>query len=586
MKKLLTSLAALVVILVCFAMLPTRAQAAEVASGAYGPDGDNITWTLDDNGTLTICGNGPMWPAPSWEIYCSLIKNVVIVDGITSIGEGAFRGCNSLTNITIPNSITDIYNNAFHGCSSLTNVNIPNSVTCINQFAFRNCISLTNIAIPNSVTSIDNGAFSGCTNLRSITVDSKNTTYHSKGNCLIETASKTLINGFSNSVIPSDGSVTSIGYWAFCGCANLTSITIPDSVTSIDEQAFFGCSSLTNITISNSVTSIGEQAFSGCSSMASISVDSGNPVYHSKGNCLIETAYKTLLVGCLNSVIPSDGSVTSIGNYAFFGCSGLTSINIPDSVTIFGDYAFYECTSLTNITIPPSVTRIGDYAFYKCTSLWHVLYKGNEQYWNAIDIDKSSNRPLLTATLHYNCTGNEITDPVNKVCTICTPACSHAYDNACDTACNLCGATRTTSHTPGPAATATKDQTCTVCGKVLNKATGGTTTTPPATDPPATAPTTEPSNTPTEPTTDPTTEPVESTPPTESATEPVESTPAETDPSGTDATQPEDTATTPGNPAESETDNTIVAVIVSCVACLLLGAGGAIAGIILWKKKH
>ncbi|MBO5042722.1 MAG: leucine-rich repeat domain-containing protein, partial [Clostridia bacterium] len=122
-----------------------------------------------------------------------------------------------------------------------------------------------------------------------------------------------------------------------------------DSVTSIGEEAFYNCTSLTSIEIPDSVTSIGDKAFSGCESLMSITVDEDNEIYHSEGNCLIETASKTLISGCMNSVIPSDGSVTSIGDSAFSGCSGLTSIVIPDSVTSIGDYAFYGCNNLIQI---------------------------------------------------------------------------------------------------------------------------------------------------------------------------------------------------------------------------------------------
>ena len=196
---------------------------------------------------------------------------------------------------------------------------------------------------------------------------------------------------------------------AFSDCSSLTSIVIPGSVTSIEYGAFRDCSSLTSVTIGNSVTSIRWNAFAGCSSLTSILVAEGNKVYHSAGNCLIETASKTLILGCSTSVIPADGSVTSIGGDAFHGCSGLTSITIPDSVTSIGGSAFYYCSSLTSVTIGNGVTSIGDGAFYGCSSLesivipdsvtsigWTVFYgcnnwttvyyTGTEEEWAAIEI--------------------------------------------------------------------------------------------------------------------------------------------------------------------------------------------------------
>jgi len=211
----------------------------------------------------------------------------------------------------------------------VTELVIPEGVTSIGNYAFYNCGGLTSVTIPDSVTRIGSYAFRYCSGLTSITVGAGNTKYHSAGNCLIETSSRTLILGSNNSVIPSDGSVKSIGDAAFYGCSGLTSITIPDSVESIGSYVFYNCSGLTSIT-----------------------VGAGNTKYHSAGNCLIETSSRTLILGCKNSVIPSDGSVKGIGSSAFWGCSGLMSITIPDRVTSIGSSAFRGCSSLESITIP------------------------------------------------------------------------------------------------------------------------------------------------------------------------------------------------------------------------------------------
>ena len=221
---------------------------------------------------------------------------------VTSIYEAAFKDCSGLTNITIPSSVTSISDDAFLCCSSLASITIPDSVTSIGDWAFYFCKNLTSITIPSSVTSI--GGFAFGDNLTSITVEKGNPVYHSAGNCLIETASKTLIAGYKNSVIPTDGSVKSIGNAAFIACS-LTDITIPSSVTSIGFNAFYACRDLTSVTISNSVISI-------------------------------------------------------------------------------GDCAFRDCRSLTSITIPDSVTSIGDFAFANDESLATVTYEGTAEQWDAI----------------------------------------------------------------------------------------------------------------------------------------------------------------------------------------------------------
>jgi hypothetical protein len=275
MKKLLT--------LVFLSMIAFNAIHAE------------ITWTLSDNGTLTISGTNMQnygYDNIPWYSQRYSIKKVVIEKGVTNIGTYAFYDCPSLTSITIPNTVTNIGMFAFRNCSELNSITIPNSVTIIGKEAFEKCSRLTSITIPNSVTSIGEGAFCECSGLTSVTIPN---------------------------------SVTSIGEMAFSGCSGLTSVTIPNSVTSIGKWSFLYCSGLTSITISNSVTSIGESAFEGCSGLTSIT-------------------------------IPESVKVIEIG--AFQKCSKLTSITIPKSVTNIGSYVFWNCLNLKSITceatIPPS----------------------------------------------------------------------------------------------------------------------------------------------------------------------------------------------------------------------------------------
>ena len=186
-------------------------------------------------------------------------------------------------------------------------------------------------------------------------------------------------SGLTTTTIPSsviynevEYSITSIGESAFNKCTGLTSIEIPNSVTSIGDYAFHGCTGLTSVTIGNSVTSIGDYVFLGCSDLTSVIVENGNTSFDSRDNCnaIIETATNTLIQGCKNTTIPN--SVTSIGDYAFFCCSGLTSVTIPNSVNSIGEHAFDGCAVLISVTIPNSVTSIGNYAFIGCSGLTSV----------------------------------------------------------------------------------------------------------------------------------------------------------------------------------------------------------------------
>ena len=308
---------------------------------------ENGKWSIASDVTLIA----KWWPVP-----CVDVSSSGEVTGLSSYGK-------TQSDIVIPReingiSVTSIGYGAFSGCKNLTSVTIPDSVTSIGEYAFYNCTSLAGITIPDSVTSIDEKAFLGCTGLTSIRVNSQNKTYHSSGNCLIETATKTLIAGCKASVIPTDGSVTRIGDSAFSGCTSLTGITIPDSVTSIGYRAFEDCTSLTGITIPDSVTSIGDFAFSNCTGLTSVTIP----------DSVTKIGYGAFL-GCKNlTSVTIPNSVTSIGGRAFQSCTGLTSITIPDSVTRIGHWAFSWCTGLTSVTIPDSVTSIDEGVFGGWTS--------------------------------------------------------------------------------------------------------------------------------------------------------------------------------------------------------------------------
>ena len=200
--------------------------------------------------------------------------------------------------------------------------------------------------------------------------------------------------------------VTSIGDYAFRDCSGLTSITIPNCVTSIGYAAFYGCSSLTSITIPNSVTSIGDYAFGTCHGLTSVHISdleawckiffgnsSSNPLYYSH-HLYMNSSEIT------NLVIPN--SVTSIGNYAFYGCISLSSVTIPNSVTSIGNYAFYGCSGLTTITIGSGVKRISDRAFAYCPELTVVtcLAENVPNTSSSYDYDAFDGSLIEYATLH------------------------------------------------------------------------------------------------------------------------------------------------------------------------------------------
>lgn len=211
------------------------------------------------------------------------IESVTIPDSVNSIGKYAFDECVSLEKINIPSGVTVIEDNTFYGCWSLSEIELPEGLTRIGEVAFYEA-GFSKINIPGSVKRIECSAFDGCplteisipagvnyigtrafaySNIKKVTVDKNNKVYHAAGNCLIETKTKTLIEGFNTSTIPDDGSVVIIGASAFNGCSKLTKIIIPSSVKKIEGFAFSSCNSLSSIVIPRGVEEIGNYAFYG-----------------------------------------------------------------------------------------------------------------------------------------------------------------------------------------------------------------------------------------------------------------------------------------------------------------------------------
>ena len=396
--------------------------------------GDLSGWLGIEFGEVSA---NPMYYADNLYINGELLQgDIVIPDGTEKIGDYAFYNCDALTSVTIPDSVTSIGSSVFSGCTSLqfnedgdakylgnaanpylvlydvtdtrvTSFEIMAQTKIIHSYAFYNCNDLTDVyyqgdlsgwseiefgdAFANPMYYADNLYINGELLQGEIVIPdgTEKIGAYAFYNC----------SGLTSIVIPD--SVTSIGNSAFSGCSGLTSITIPNSVTSIGNSAFSSCSGLTSIVIPDSVTSIGSGAFSGCSGLTSITipfvgerVDStgetyfgyifGASYYDYNERYVPESLKEVIITGGANigdyafyrcsgltSVTIGNG-VTSIGYEAFYGCSGLTSVTIGDGVTSIGERAFYNCSGLTSIVIPDSVTVIGDSAFYGCSGLTSV----------------------------------------------------------------------------------------------------------------------------------------------------------------------------------------------------------------------
>ena len=415
-KRLLSILLAAVMVLTMLplGLVDTAWAATVVDSGSCGKNGDNVTWKLTSDGTLTISGTGDMadfelldtkrWWLGTNTPWCGIrqsIERIKIDNGVTSIGIGAFFDCFNLNEICFGENLEEIRGNAFYDCIALAKVAIPDSVTSIGDLAFCAC-GLTEVTIPGNVASMGQGVFASCKNLTDVVIQ----------------------YGIRN--IPTS---------TFFGCSSLTNVTIPESVTSIGDDAFGNCKSLLQLTIPRSVEDIASQVFSGCN--AFLNVDSGNRHYRSVDGALYDKSQTILyyagriLTGKYNVpagvkivgdfafsgkeyltevIIPED--VTHIGGYAFSECSNLKNVVIPKSVTKLPHCVFYRCGQLTSVTIPKSIASIGRYTFNGCTSLTDVYYAGTASDWAKVTIE-DGNEDLTNATLH--CAKSAPTAPVVKI---------------------------------------------------------------------------------------------------------------------------------------------------------------------------
>ena len=466
MKKQILSF--LLIACMLLGVIPQFAMTA-FAENYSGTCGENLTWELDSaTGVLTISGSGGMKNydfdlSVPWYSYTSYIKSAVISDGVTTIGDCAFFGCNSLASVTIPDSVTSIGEEAFRNCYALSSVTIGENVTSIGREAFYSCTSLTSVTIPDSVTSIGEAAYRGCNHLLSVTLGKRIT---SIGDSAFEDCSRltsvtipdsvTSIGNYAfynccdmTSATIGDG-VTTIGDYAFDSCDDLASLTIGDSVTSIGNSAFSWCQSLTSVTIPDSVTYIGDNAFGVCSNLISINVDAANQYYASDSAGVLFNKDMTELIQCpmgFSGAYTIPDGVVTIGDSAFYWCESLTSVTIPDGVVTIGDYAFFRCFGMTSVTIPNSVrsigarafedcygltsvtigdgemqipsratgtgvalTSIGDYAFSGCDKLTDVYYGGTKKQWDKIEIGEG-NELLLAANIHFNESSNDDAEP-------------------------------------------------------------------------------------------------------------------------------------------------------------------------------
>jgi hypothetical protein len=282
---------------------------------------------------------------------------------------------------------------------------------------------------------------------------------------VIKAATKEVVVATAHSTIPSDGSVTTIANYAFRGQTELKSFTVPHGITTIRSDAFFDCTNLSSFHLSDTVTKLSPNFKNNFKSITTLTVDENNPVYHSSGNCIIETASKTLVRGCSTSTIPADGSVTSIGYSAFYYSRDLTDLIIPSAVSQIGSDCLRNCKDLKSVTILNPDAQIdggantlyGDVTIHgyagstaeayaqKYSKTFAALNPHICTYDQKVTADKylsSAASCTAPASYFYACTcGEKGTKTFSH-----GEALPHTYNDVCDASCNVCDALRTTPH--------------------------------------------------------------------------------------------------------------------------------------------
>ena len=311
------------------------------------------------------------------------LKNVTITGG-TTINIGAFENCRNIESIMLPNTISSIKMQAFYNCG-LTSIRIPDSVISIENFVFNADERLTihceveskpsgwqddwNDGDAPIVWDCNNNDVADDGYVYTVIDDIKYAIKDNMATVVRQARSITTAIILENITYKEVSyPVTRIVDSAFYKCTYLTSVTIPDSVTSIGKYAFYDCDSLTSVRIPDSVTDIGKSAFVDCDSLTSMMVDENNSVYKSvDGNLYSKDGTVFIQYAIGNTEITKfyvpDG-VKSIGEYAFYMCKNLKSIEVPYDLTSIGSHAFYGCANLTYAYVPESVVMVGDYAFY------------------------------------------------------------------------------------------------------------------------------------------------------------------------------------------------------------------------------
>lgn len=391
MKRYIAVLSA---VLMLISLFPAFSFAGDVA--ASGVCGADVTWTLDGDGLLTISGSGPMYDyafelsgqkAPWLETteLAQSVKSLVVAEGVTSIGDEAFYRATEMESISLPASVRSIGSNAFRDCFALQEAVLPEGLVSIGGNAFYGCASLHKLVLPDSVENIGATAFYACYALNDLSIG--------RGLTQIRDSVFRECTSLENVLIPEG--ITTIGPYAFYGCSNLLNVTVPDSVVSIQNKAFAGCDKLHILCSKNSAARAyaeengfayglpdgytEENIFSGSYENMQWLIDRRTCILHIScegdmpafGGIAAVPWLQEGLKNYIHTVLLEDG-ITSVSDFAFYGCDAMTVVSVPDSVRSIGASAFYGCEDLIGLALPEGVVSIGRSAFQGCSALKEI----------------------------------------------------------------------------------------------------------------------------------------------------------------------------------------------------------------------
>ena len=329
-----------------------------------GVCGDDVTWSLDYFGNMTISGTGAMYDytrygetvAP-WAEAAADIRTLVVAEGVTTIGNFAFYGCGNLTAVTLPDGLTTVGESAFRSCEQLATVEFGTGLTTVSPLAFMNCFALTGADLGSQVDLIGNSAFFNCSSLAEVNL----------GDCLRGIDTLAFFGCTSLKTVSMPDTVVALGSDVFSGCTSLETAVLSNGLVNLPGYTFNECFSLKSVTMPEYLTTIGVRAFYRCESLEEIQMPFSMIAIDDDafGHCTSLTEIQFPM------------ALSYVGYFAFNGCTGLTNLDFPPNLTYFTGGCFYNCTGLTEIVFPEGTTYVDDDAFVGCTNVTKIVFQGS-----------------------------------------------------------------------------------------------------------------------------------------------------------------------------------------------------------------